>query len=74
MKVKIEGVVLTMYDSRTKLSEQVTQVKITLKSLYMTPSFRNVRLSEAPSYGKHILDYDPHSRVRHYTCTREGGC
>ena len=63
-KLKIEGVVLTMYDSRTKLSEQVTQeVKNHFKELvYDTIIPRNVRLSEAPSYGKHILDYDPHSR------------
>ena len=63
-RLKIEGVVLTMYDSRTNLSEQVMQeVKNYFKELvYNTIILRNVRLSEAPSYGKHIIDYDPRSK------------
>jgi len=60
----IEGVVLTMYDTRTNLSEQVAEeVKNYFKHyVYDTVIPRNVRLSEAPSYGQHILEYDPRSR------------
>ncbi|MEW5783614.1 MAG: AAA family ATPase [Bacillota bacterium] len=62
--LKIEGVVLTMYDSRTNLSEQVAQeVRDYFKELvYNTIIPRNVRLSEAPSHGLHILEYDPRSK------------
>jgi chromosome partitioning protein len=60
----IEGVVLTMYDSRTNLSEQVVQeVKTHFPGrVYQTIIPRNVRLSEAPSHGAHIFDYDPRSK------------
>lgn len=60
----IEGVVLTMYDTRTNLSEQVAEeVKNYFKEyVYNTIIPRNVRLSEAPSYGQHILEYDPRSK------------
>ena len=60
----IEGVVLTMYDSRTNLSEQVVQeVKTHFPGrVYKTIIPRNVRLSEAPSHGAHIFDYDPRSK------------
>lgn len=62
--LKIEGAVLTMYDSRTNLSEQVVQeVKDYFKGyVYDTIIPRNVRLSEAPSHGLHILEYDPRSK------------
>ncbi len=60
----IEGVVMTMFDTRTKLSQQV--VKEVRKSfgylVYETMIPRSVRLSEAPSYGKPILAYDRSSR------------
>jgi len=62
--VKIEGVLLTMYDDRTNLAQQVTQ---TLRAhfkdqLYKTVIPRNVRLAEAPSHGKPVAVYDPRSR------------
>ncbi len=62
--LKIEGVVLTMYDPRTNLSEQVAEeVRAYFKEkVYRTVIPRNVRLSEAPSHGLHILEYDPRSR------------
>lgn len=62
--LKIEGVVLTMYDSRTNLSDQVVEeVQAYFKEkVYRTIVPRNVRLSEAPSHGLHILEYDPRSR------------
>ncbi len=62
--LQIEGVVLTMYDSRTNLSEQVSaEVRDYFKEyVYDTVIPRNVRLSEAPSYGVHILEYDSRSK------------
>lgn len=59
----IEGVVFTMYDSRTNLSLQVVEnVKDTLKqNIYKTIIPRNVRLAEAPSHGLPINLYDPRS-------------
>ena len=60
----IEGAVLTMYDSRTKLSNQVvTEVNRYFENkVFDTLIPRNVRLSEAPSYGKPITSYDPLSK------------
>ena len=62
--VSIEGVLLTMYDDRTNLAQQVT---FTLREhfkdrLYKTVIPRNVRLAEAPSHGKPVALYDPRSR------------
>ena len=60
----IEGVVLTMNDARTNLSNQVvSEVKKYFKdNVYKTIIPRNVKLSEAPSYGMPISVYAPHSK------------
>jgi chromosome partitioning protein len=62
--LEIEGVVLTMYDERTILAQQVTQElkKHFGEKLLETIIPRNVRLAEAPSYGKPALLYDVRSR------------
>lgn len=62
-RLKIEGVVFTMYDARTNLSlEVVENVRNNLKqNIYRTVIPRNVRLAEAPSYGQPINIYDPRS-------------
>ena len=58
--LEIEGIVATMYDSRTNLSQQVLdEVKKHFPDkVFSTPIPRNVRLSEAPSYGQPIIKYD----------------
>jgi len=58
--LEIEGVLLTMYDSRLKLSMQVVEEvrKHFEDKVFRTIISRNVRLSEAPSYGKPVLLYD----------------
>lgn len=62
-ELKVEGVVLTMYDSRTNLSEQVAEEvrRYFREHLFKTTIPRNVRLSEAPSHGQPIHLYDPRS-------------
>ncbi|WP_194097659.1 ParA family protein [Marivivens aquimaris] len=62
--LRIEGVVLTMFDRRNNLSTQVEQdARENLKDLvFKTMIPRNVRLSEAPSYAMSIMEYDPNSR------------
>ena len=59
----MEGVVFTMFDSRTNLSMQVVEnVKSHLnQTVYETMIPRNIRLAEAPSYGMPIHMYDPKS-------------
>jgi len=61
--LEIEGILLTMHDSRTNLSIQVIEeIQAHFKNqVYKTIIPRNVRLSEAPSHGKSILHYDPKS-------------
>jgi chromosome partitioning protein len=63
-KLEIEGILLTMYDERTTLSRQVAT---DLRSFFGSQIFqsvipRNVRLAEAPSFGKPIIFYDIHSK------------
>ncbi|MCX5780862.1 MAG: ParA family protein [Firmicutes bacterium] len=62
--LKIEGIVFTMFDARTKLAVQVVEeVKSHFrKEAYETVIPRNVRLSEAPSHGKPIALYDARSK------------
>ena len=62
-ELDMEGVVFTMYDSRTNLSSQVVEnVKDHLQqNVYKTIIPRNIRLAEAPSYGMPIQKYDPKS-------------
>lgn len=62
-QLELEGVVFTMYDSRTNLSLQVVEnVKDNLKqNIYKTIIPRNIRLAEAPSHGLPINLYDPKS-------------
>ena len=70
----LEGVLLTMFDSRTNLSVQVAEeVKRHFPGqVYATVIPRNVRLAEAPSHGKPIQAYDPFSRgTETYTALAE---
>ncbi|MFV2051194.1 ParA family protein [Aliiroseovarius sp. YM-037] len=62
--LRIEGVVLTMYDSRNNLSRQVeNDARENLGDLvFKTVIPRNVRVSEAPSFAMPVLDYDPTSK------------
>ena len=62
--LEIEGALLTMYDARTNLSNQVVKEvkKYFEDKVYKTVIPRNVRLSEAPSYGMPISIYDPKSK------------
>lgn len=62
--LKVEGILLTMYDERTNLTRQVAA---DLKEFFGDEVFktvipRSIRLAEAPSFGKPILTYDPRSR------------
>jgi len=63
-RLRVFGLLMTMYDGRTLLAQQVAEE---VRRHYPTLTFdtvipRSVRLSEAPSFGASILDYDPHSR------------
>jgi len=60
----IEGLLLTMYDSRLRLSNQVVEEvqKHFSDMVFKTIIQRNVRLSEAPSFGESIIDYDASSK------------
>lgn len=62
--LQIEGVLLTMFDARTNLGIQVVDEvkKYFQDKVYSTIIPRNIRLSEAPSYGQSIILYDPKSK------------
>lgn len=61
--LRVSGILLTMYDARTKLSSQVAAeiAKHFPDQIIKTVISRSVRISEAPSYGQTILEYDPKS-------------
>ncbi len=63
-ELDIEGILMTMFDSRTNLSMQVVEEvkKFFPNKVYKTLVPRNVRLSEAPSFGKPIIYYDASSK------------
>ncbi|MDO5971696.1 AAA family ATPase [Flavivirga aquimarina] len=63
-KLDIEGLLLTMYDARLRLSNQVVEEvqKHFNNMVFQTIIQRNVRLSEAPSYGESIINYDAGSK------------
>lgn len=67
-QLKIAGVLLTMFDVRTNLSAQVAEEvrKHFGERVFKAVIPRNVRLSEAPSHGESILDYDPGSKGAEY--------
>jgi len=60
----VSTILLTMYDGRTRLAEQVAQeVRTHFGELVLSPTIpRSVRISEAPGYGQTVMTYDPHSR------------
>ena|ERR1700757_2527210 len=62
--ITIEGVLLTMYDDRTNLAQQVTETlrEFFKERLFRTVIPRNIRLAEAPSHGKPVAVYDNRSR------------
>jgi chromosome partitioning protein len=63
--LKVMGAVITMYDSRTKLSKEVLEelYKYFPNNIFRSVVPRSVRLAEAPSFGKTILHYDPSSKA-----------
>lgn len=63
-KLEIQGIVLTMFDSRTNFSEQVAQeiIRYFGDKVYKTRIPRNIRIAEAPSHGKPVIAYDRISR------------
>jgi chromosome partitioning protein len=63
--LRVGGVVLTMFDARTKLAEQVvSEVRAHFgETVFKTVIPRSVRLSEAPGFGKPIIQYDSSSRA-----------
>lgn len=63
-KLEVEGVLLTMFDRRTTLSQDVERDvrAVFAQKVFRSNIPRSVRLAEAPSYGKSILEYEPHSK------------
>jgi chromosome partitioning protein len=61
-RLTVAGMLLTMYDARTRLAQDVeTEVRRHFPELmFETVIPRNVRIGEAPSYGKPVIHYDPH--------------
>ena len=73
-QLELEGILMTMFDARTNLSQQVAEDvrKHFGEKVYQTVIPRTVRLSEAPSFGKPIIAYDPHGAAatayRNFAC------
>jgi chromosome partitioning protein len=66
----IEGYLLTMFDTRLRLSHQVADemLKYFKDKVYITKVMRNVKISESPSFGKPVVVYDPYSMgARNYS-------
>ncbi|MDR1123400.1 MAG: AAA family ATPase [Elusimicrobiota bacterium] len=63
-QLKVDGGILTMYDARMNLANQVKDEisKFYGDKVYKTPIPRNIRLAEAPSFGQSIFEYDPSCR------------
>jgi chromosome partitioning protein len=63
-QLKVDGGILTMYDARMNLANQVKEEisKFYGDKVYKTPIPRNIRLAEAPSFGQSIFEYDPSCR------------
>ena len=63
-KLEVQGIVLTMYDSRTNFSEQVAQEVQSFfgTAVYKTRIPRAVRIAESPSHGQPVIKYDRMSR------------
>ncbi|KKR84926.1 MAG: sporulation initiation inhibitor protein Soj [Candidatus Uhrbacteria bacterium GW2011_GWF2_41_16] len=63
--LKVMGAVITMYDTRTRLSKEVLQelYKFFPDKIFRSVIPRSIRLAEAPSFGKTILGYDPSSKA-----------
>ena len=72
-RLRLRGLVMTMFDARTNLAQEVVnEVRRHFAQTYQTVIPRSVRLSEAPSHGRSILDYDPASRgARAYVALAE---
>ena len=74
-KLEIEGILLTMYDARLRLGNQVVEeVKMHFQDLvFDTIIYRNIKLGEAPSFGETIIMHDAHSRgsLNHLNLARE---
>jgi chromosome partitioning protein len=74
-ELTVSTVLLTMYDSRTRLADQVAdEVRRHFGDLVLQPTIpRNVRVSEAPGYGQTVITYDPGSRgaLAYVTAARE---
>ncbi len=62
LELEVEGIIMTMFDSRTNLAQQVVQqvTEYFGDKVYKTVIPRSVRLSEAPSFGKPVIEYDKH--------------
>jgi chromosome partitioning protein len=74
-ELNLAGIVLTMFDGRTKLAPQVAEEARSHfpELVFETAIPRSVRISEAPSYGQTVLTYDPHSTgaSAYLACARE---